>query len=655
MKLRRRIGAVIAVLLLLAAGAGLWVAQSDWLRDRVRTAIINQAEKATGGRVEMGAFRWNWSTLEAQVDRFAIHGTEPAGAAPLMAVDRARVRFRILSLWGRDFQIERIEVEHPQAHLIVYPGGRTNLPEPHIATARQVAGKILDLKIGQFELRNGAILVDVPGQPSRVTPWDVAGRNLAAQVHYNPANARYSGSFSIAPLRVKSLELDVAADVALERNRVTVSRATVKTADSEVAVTDAVMNDFTHPVFTARYTARVSLPEAAKVLKISGKPAGVLDAGGAAKFVSANDYRLDGNVRGTGLGVGRLRAIGLSSAFAADPDGLTLTGLRVNALGGEAIANAEIRGYRNYSAKGQLNHFDLRQTAALETSRALPYDGLVSGAFELNGRMSEIRPDIHAQLDISPAGAGPAARGQVNVRFDAAKPTVEFGQSWIELPHSRIDVSGTPGQALAVKIDSRDIGDLLPAIDIVTDGKTPAMSYGSAAFTGTVTGPLGNPRIAGQAVAQGFQYEGRKIDSLAGDITVSSTVAAAAKADVVYGDFRAQGNGSVQLQNWKIVPSAAIAANVEVKNADMGKVLALAGHKEVEIAGTLSTTAQIAGTVAQPSANADVALTKGTIYAQPFDSITGRIQSAGNSAQTLTGLFVSGPKRVNLSARMSAI
>ena len=44
-------------------------------------------------------------------------------------------------------------------------------------------------------------------------------------------------------------------------------------------------------------------------------------------------------------------------------------------------------------------------------------------------------------------------------------------------------------------------------------------------------------------------------------------------------------------------------------------------------------------------------LARGAIHGQPFDSITGKLQSGDANAETLTGLFVSGPKRVNISAR----
>jgi len=654
MKLWFRIAAAALLLFLLIVSAGLWIAQSDWLRDRIRSTIVEEAEKATGGKVEIRAFHLDWHTLDARIDRFAIHGTEPARSAPLLTVDSATVRLHIISLLRHDVQIDHVEVEHPQVHLILYPGGGTNLPQPRTRSGQTGAGTILDLKIGRFDLRNGAFLVESPGQPPRVTPWDAQGRDLTAQLAYDPAPARYSGTVSVAPLRIMSLDIQVKGDVAMERNRIVVSSATLNSGASEVTLTAAVLNDFAHPVSTAKYTAHISLPEANRLLKLPYRQSGTMELAGSARFVSDTDYKIDGHARGAGIDFDKIRGIALASAFEATPARLFLTGIHLNALGGQVLANAEIRDYRTFSAKGSLRHFDLRQTAALATPRVLPYDALVSGPFEMTGSLTRGNPDVHAVLDIAPAGNGPAARGQVNVHYDAAHSLVELGQSWIELPNSRVDVSGTLGQRLTVKAASRDINDLLPAIDLIPGLKLPALTYASASFSGDVTGPLNNPDFKGHAAAENFQYEGQKIVSMAGDLTLSSGTLTAANATVQYGDLHATGGGSLQLRDWKLNPASVIAAGVTVRNADLSKILAMAGQKQIPVAGTLSTTAQISGTLQNPLANADFALTKGTIYSQPFDSIAGRLQSAGKTTQTLTGLFVSGPKQVNISARLDS-
>ncbi|MEK7752659.1 MAG: hypothetical protein AAB654_12135, partial [Acidobacteriota bacterium] len=58
-------GIVATVLLLAAAAAGLLTLRSEWFRDKVRQRIIAEAERSTGGRVEIGSFDFDWRRLRA--------------------------------------------------------------------------------------------------------------------------------------------------------------------------------------------------------------------------------------------------------------------------------------------------------------------------------------------------------------------------------------------------------------------------------------------------------------------------------------------------------------------------------------------------------------------------------------------------------------
>jgi len=618
--------------------------------------LITEAERATGGRVEIGSFRFDWRTLTARIDRFVIHGTEPTGAAPLLTADSASVTLRVISLFRRDFSIERLVIEHPNAHIIVQPDGRTNLPPPRVRSGKGIASEILDLRIGSFDLREGMFLAESPGEPPRISPWNASGRGLTARISYEPTAARYSGTVSVAPLRVMSLDLEVSARGVLERNRLLIPQAVLKTAQSEATVSNAAINDFAHPVYTMSYSARVSLTEAAAFLKYSGKQTGYAELSGEGRFVTPADYRFTGDARASGLQVERLRGVDATGAFEATPGKIALNEVRIGLLGGRISASGEIRDFRTYVAKGRADHFDLRQIAALATTRPIPYDGYVSGPFEIKGSLGTKRPDVSAEFDVLPAGSGPGARGHVSVRYAAATDSVDLGPSWIELPHSRIDVSGNPAARLAVKAVSRDVNDLAPAIDAVLASaepgqKRPEIRFKSVSFDGTAEGLFGNPKAAGHLTAEDFFYEGNTIQSFSGDIAASASGFAASNASLAYEGFRARGNGSVQLSNWKPGPASAISGNVEVQNADLGALLALAGHKELPLAGTLGAKAEISGTVGDPIANGDIEISKGTAYQQPFDSFSGRVQSPAKSAQTFTGLLVSGAKRVNVSAR----
>ena len=71
--------------------AGVIVVQTAWFKNRVRDRIQSVMELATGGRVEIGSFSYNWHNLTAEVAPFVLHGTEPASAPPLFRADKIQI------------------------------------------------------------------------------------------------------------------------------------------------------------------------------------------------------------------------------------------------------------------------------------------------------------------------------------------------------------------------------------------------------------------------------------------------------------------------------------------------------------------------------------------------------------------------------------
>ncbi len=160
--------------LLLAGVSLLVIARSDWLREKLRAVIIEQAEIATGGRVEIRKFQLDWTGLTADVDGLVIHGTEAANQAPFLAVDHVTIGIRIISLFARDFRLSRINVTRPRVHIIIDASGGTNLPRPKVPGKSNTADTILNLKIGRFEVRGGEALVESPGTPPHIVFRGVA-------------------------------------------------------------------------------------------------------------------------------------------------------------------------------------------------------------------------------------------------------------------------------------------------------------------------------------------------------------------------------------------------------------------------------------------------------------------------------------------------
>ena len=88
----------LAALLLLASIAGVLVVRSDRFHQYVQRRIVEEVERATGGRVELGGYSLDWHNLTAQVQGLVLHGKESPAEPPLLQVGSATLGLRIISV-----------------------------------------------------------------------------------------------------------------------------------------------------------------------------------------------------------------------------------------------------------------------------------------------------------------------------------------------------------------------------------------------------------------------------------------------------------------------------------------------------------------------------------------------------------------------------
>src|SRR5579862_82048 len=240
------VSAAAAVLTIVIAG--LITVQTDWFKNKIREKIVAVAENASGGRVEIGKFNYDWHTLTAEVGPFVIHGREPAGAPPFFRADKIRIGLKIISALKQQVDIASLTLEKPQIYVTVAPDGSTNVPTPKVPRWKQnFAEQLLDLKVRHFALRNG--FVDYNSQ--RV-PLDVQGSALEAMLQYEPAGPRYTGTFSSHELLVSAPQLknpltfDLYTKLALERNSIQVLETSLSSGGANIELKGAI-NDLSAP------------------------------------------------------------------------------------------------------------------------------------------------------------------------------------------------------------------------------------------------------------------------------------------------------------------------------------------------------------------------------------------------------------------------
>src|SRR5689334_11342143 len=226
---RKRLAGIIAGsvagLLLPAFVSGVLIVRSTWFYEKIRRAMIETIETATGGRAEVGSFEFDWKRLRVEVKQFVLHGTESADKPPLFRAASVTVGLKILSVLHRDVDVQSLDVHDPRIYLIIYPGGRTNVPEPKVKPrgARTALETLLDLKVGRFNIENGVFEMESRG----AMPFAATGRSLALRLGYDALVPRYQGTIAMSPFELawngrKAIPFGVNMQLSLERNRIVI-------------------------------------------------------------------------------------------------------------------------------------------------------------------------------------------------------------------------------------------------------------------------------------------------------------------------------------------------------------------------------------------------------------------------------------------------
>ena len=560
-------GIVVGLALVLAASAIL-VLRSDWLRGKVRDRIVAEVEKATGGRVEIGAFRFDWKQLRAEVDGFVLHGSEPAGGPPLLRADAIVVGIKVISVVERSVDLQYLDVRHPQVYVILYADGHTNVPAPKVRRAgKGTVETILDLAIGRLSLEDGSF--EVAGQGK--TPFDAQGRNVRAQFAYGVAGPRYRGQVSVAPAQFhwgdyRPAPLDVSLALAVEKNRVRIDSGRVSTGQSRVEFSGAIesLTDFSGAF---QYKVRASLGEVTRTLGWRTVLEGPVTLVGKARFHGTADYQASGSLHAAGVLFGPdphfvLRDFNADGGFSIDPRRIAVSGLRIGGLAlasltgtnrplepfplsgrmesvvlrhktveaggihldmldGSFEGKTQIADLERVHVEGDVAGFDVRKIMRVYNGQSVPWDGAASGAMQLSvtfGNSSTFQ--IAGHMAISPAGNGAPVHGSIDGSYDAASETLDLGTSWLALPSTRLDFSGVLGRQLRVHADSRNLDEVLPAFGI--QSLPVKLQSGEAVFDGSIAGKLDEPRITGHVNATNVVWSGRTFEGVSGDIELEA-------------------------------------------------------------------------------------------------------------------------------------
>jgi translocation and assembly module TamB len=287
-----RIAISVVILIIVTVTAGYFVVRSGWFYEYVRSSMITQIERATGGRVELGAYSFQPATLTATVNGFVLHGDEPAGETPLLRVRSVTVGLRIISALERKVDLAFVRVEQPMVRIVIYPDGRTNLPSPSQRLDNKPwPQEFLDLAVKRYEVAGGQIEVD-----ERRAPLDFTGQGLQVRMSYDSRTPSYSGQFDSDSLRILAgslgpLNAGVNAKFSFESSRIVFSQLRVTTRESQADMT-GTLDNLRSPVANLNVKATGAVREMVKLFEIPVEPTGTATFTGSLTDIRTTEYKL---------------------------------------------------------------------------------------------------------------------------------------------------------------------------------------------------------------------------------------------------------------------------------------------------------------------------------------------------------------------------
>lgn len=647
-----QISAVVALLLLLGGGLGLYVLRSDALRERIRATIVEQIERATGARVELAKFDFDWVSWRVWVEGLVLHGKETAEQAPYVEIPRAEISLHIRSWFNKDVDLSRLVIEKPQVHIYVAPDGTTNLPSPKTPPAGDPIARLLKLKIRQLEIRDGVFEYDSDRVPVRVF-----ARDFDALLDWE-ATPQYLVQFTAGSLALPFLEETSAeGKVLLRAGGLRIERLRINRRSSWIEASGQ-LEDFKSPRIQASYKGRVVPGDIPRAPLQHGEA----DIQGNFVLDPKAGWHTTGNLHARGLAYRRkdvdVSGISVDSAYRVELNRLELTSAHVSALGGSWKGRGTLVDWERLQLSGELSGLEIDRVIVAVNAEAPPWSGVIAGPIELTSRVGPNGVSgtvVMANLAVTPEDGQLPASGEVVAEWEQDGNRLNLDTSHLEINETRLNFRGVLGERLEAGVITSSLSDIEPVVRLLSGDRGFALpidlSQGQARVNTVVEGPLDNPVLRGDADVQNLAYRGVVVESARTKFALDGRSLELTGLRVSKGSTSVRGDLRLPLAAWKLDENAPVAAKLALREGDAEELLKLAGLPPV-LKARFSAELDASGTVKAPDAHLRFQGGASELSGEKFDRMSGdlvmktngdtRLQGKvqlGQAAMTLNGAF----------------
>jgi translocation and assembly module TamB len=651
--------AFLALSLVTGAGVVSWL-RSNSFRRYVITKIIQQADEATGGRMEVQNIDFRWSTLTVNLYGITLHGTENPAQRPLVQVDRLTLSLRMDSLLHRELRLTELLIEHPVAHLAIDRNGKSNLPEPAPQPGESHSTTVFDLAVRNTTLNNGEIYLN----DTRI-PIAAAIRDLHTAVQFNLLSSGYTGSLSYAngdvqygqyapfPHRLSLQFTATPSSVSLEPLAVTVRSSTIALR--------AKVTNYSQPKVDGTYDIHIHAEdfdslspgvEAEGEVQLSGAIRFATPSAGAAIQGLWLDGRLASDRVQAASRAAEMEVQHVAASYQLAEGRFEVRALVADLLHGRLSAHMTVRHLdrtpqAEVSASVEAIALEaLQQVPRNPSVKQLPITGTLAGqtqacwtgslenlqiasAFSVRGA---VRSQTSGVVQMLPA------HGAAHVVYDRRKNSFTFSQTSLEAAATSLVIEGQLSDHSNLKIhaSASDLGQvaLLASAFGPPGSEAPVKVSGSASLDAVVEGPIDNPRLRGEGSAQNLATAGSQWKSAKFAFDADPSRFDLENASLVSGhQGDVAGNLQIGLNRWSYAPSNPLAAHLSVRRMSVADLEHLAGLN-YPITGTLVADVSLSGSQLNPTGQGTAEWSGGQVWGEPVEAVAVKFEAGNGSVHT---------------------
>lgn len=670
---------LFCLLVVLLISAFLWYITTDSFQQMVRVRLVGAIERATGGRAELGSFHVVPLRFQVEVRNLTIHGLESPREIPLAHVDSLSAVVNLSSALGARIGFHSLTLQHPVVHVIFYPDGSTNMPNPK-AHAVTDFDRLFAISIDRLEVRGGELLWQ--DQPM---PLEFVSNDVSASLDHSLLHRRYSGTLSIGKAETqfdgyRPVAWGAQAAFSISKDEVEVRSLRLSAEGSELKASGHIA-DLEHPVVQGDYDLSLDL---ARVASIARKPrlrSGLLKIQGRGSwsretFGSTGKFDLaEAWWQGESVAAKNASA---SGQFSLDPKRFAVAQVEGRICHGSFSSEAEVLGWRLSDAHGKNSNND-QQRGTINAKfkgvslsevvsslgpqfrpvNRLRLAGDVSGTSQWRWKNSLANAEITAGLAVErPSHPLPGTiplTANTHLSYTLRPRSLAISDLTLSTPATQVRASGSLSRnsSLTFSFSSNDLREWQPITAEIFPSGMPAVIHGRAAFNGIATGSVPDVALSGNLQLENFDSyvrasssESFHWDSLNAEVQLSSRYLILHNATARRGNAAVRLDGSAGLVAWRTTPESPVHFQVDAENfvaSELARVL----RYEHQVSGVLTAQGEITGTIQKPQGQATASWRNGSVEGYTFDFGNAAVSVRGSQASLRRLEIVRGSARVS--------